>query len=149
MNLERSSQSPPLSSEQDKYVQIFRRSGDNLLNLINAIPGLPKVEASQLDLEQTGFSLSDYLGKVIEMVAPLAYEKGLRLVCEIAPGANNDLVGDPSRLRQMLLNLLGNAIKFTEAGAVFLKVEQDRTVRRQPHCGSQYRIHTLALRKRS
>jgi PAS domain S-box-containing protein len=114
-----------LSPEQDKYVQIFRRSGDNLLNLINDILDLSKVEASQLDLERTGFSLSDHLEKVIEMVAPRAQEKNLVLVCEIDPNVSNDLVGDPTRLRQVLLNLLGNAIKFTEAGKVSLKVEPD------------------------
>ena len=114
-----------LTSEQDKYVQIFRRSGDNLLNLINDILDLSKVEASQLDLEKTGFSLSDHLEKVIEMVAPRAQEKNLSLVCEIVPSVSNDLVGDPTRLRQVLLNLLGNAIKFTETGSVSLKVELD------------------------
>jgi PAS domain S-box-containing protein len=114
-----------LSPEQDKYVQIFRRSGDNLLNLINDILDLSKVEASQLDLERTGFSLADHLEKVIEMVAPRAHEKGLALICEIAPNVSNDLVGDPTRLRQVLLNLLGNAIKFTATGQVFLKVEPD------------------------
>src|SRR5712664_4350824 len=66
-----------LSPEQDKYVQIFRRAGDNLLNLINDILDLSKVEASQLELERTGFSLSDHLEKVIEMVAPRAHEKTL------------------------------------------------------------------------
>ena len=114
-----------LTPEQDKYVQIFRRSGDNLLNLINDILDLSKVEASQLDLEKTGFSLSDHLEKVIEMVAPRAQEKNLSLDCEIEPSVSNDLVGDPTRLRQVLLNLLGNAIKFTETGNVSLKVELD------------------------
>jgi PAS domain S-box-containing protein len=114
-----------LTPEQDKYVQIFRRSGENLLNLINDILDLSKVEASQLDLERTGFSLGDHLEKVIEMVAPRALEKGLMLRCEIAPNVSNDLIGDPTRLRQVLLNLLGNAIKFTETGKVSLKVEPD------------------------
>jgi PAS domain S-box-containing protein len=116
----------PLTPEQDKYVQIFRRAGDNLLNLINDILDLSKVEASQLELERTGFSLNDLLEKVMEMVAARAYEKGLAMVCEIAPGVANDLIGDPTRLRQVLLNLLGNAVKFTESGEVTLRVEPNR-----------------------
>jgi CheY-like chemotaxis protein/HPt (histidine-containing phosphotransfer) domain-containing protein len=114
-----------LSPEQDKYVQIFRRAGDNLLNLINDILDLSKVEASQLELERTGFSLNDHLEKVTEMVAARAYEKGLAMVCEIAPDVPNDLIGDPTRLRQVLLNLLGNAIKFTQSGEVTLRVAPD------------------------
>src|SRR5260221_43929 len=106
----------PLDPEQDKYVQIFRRAGDNLLHLINDILDLSKVEASQLELECTGFSLNDHLEKVTEMVAARAHEKGLAMVYEIAPSVPNDLVGDPTRLRQVLLNLLGNAIKFTQSG---------------------------------
>ncbi len=112
-----------LSQEQRKYVHIFQRSGDNLLNLINDILDLSKVEASQLDLERTGFSLNDHLEKVIEMVAPRAQEKNLTLVCNISPDVSNDLVGDPTRLRQVLLNLLGNAIKFTASGTISLTVE--------------------------
>jgi PAS domain S-box-containing protein len=115
----------PLTPEQDKYVQIFRRAGDNLLHLINDILDLSKVEASQLELERTRFSLNDLLGKVTEMVAVRAHEKGLVLVCEIAPEVPRDLVGDPTRLRQVLLNLLGNAIKFTESGEVALRVTPD------------------------
>ena len=114
-----------LSPEQNNYVQIFRRAGDNLLHLVNDILDLSKVEASQLELERTGFSLRDLLDKVEEMVAVRAHEKGLALRCEIAKDLPNDLVGDPTRLRQVLLNLLGNAIKFTEAGEVFLRVAPD------------------------
>jgi signal transduction histidine kinase/DNA-binding NarL/FixJ family response regulator len=115
----------PLSPEQNKYVQIVRRASDNLLNLINDILDLSKVEASQLELERTRFSLSDLLEKVREMVGVRAQEKGLTLMFEIAPDAPSDLVGDPTRLRQVLLNLLGNAIKFTEAGEVALRVAPD------------------------
>jgi PAS domain S-box-containing protein len=115
----------PLSPQQDKYVQVFRRAGDNLLNLINDILDLSKVESSQLDLERTGFSLSDHIEKVMEMVAARAEEKGLVIACEIAPNVPNDLIGDPTRLRQVLLNLLSNAIKFTEAGGVTLQVASD------------------------
>ena len=114
-----------LSAEQDKYVQIFRRAGDNLLDLINDILDLSKVEASQLELERIGFSLKDKLAKVMEMVAARAHEKGLTLVCKIAPNVPTDLVGDPTRLRQVLLNLLGNAIKFTQSGEVSLRVALD------------------------
>jgi len=114
-----------LSPEQDKYVQIFRRAGDNLLNLINDILDLSKVEASQLELERIGFSLHDDLDKVMEMIAARGAEKGLILVCEIEAGVPNELTGDPTRLRQVLLNLLGNAIKFTESGQVSLRVSSD------------------------
>ena len=114
-----------LTPEQDKYVRIFRRAGDNLLNLINDILDLSKVEASQLELEQTGFWLNSHLEIVIEMVAARAQEKDLALSCEIADDVPTNLVGDPTRLRQVLLNLLGNAIKFTQSGSVTLKVQQD------------------------
>ncbi len=115
----------PLSVEQDKYVQVFRRAGDNLLNLINDILDLSKVEASQLELERTGFSLTDLLEKVMEMVSVRSEEKGLTLACDIAPDVPVELIGDPTRLRQVLLNLLGNAIKFTESGGVSLRVTRD------------------------
>ena len=114
-----------LSSEQNKYVRVFRRAGDNLMNLINDILDLSKVEAAQLELEQTGFSLSDLLDKIREMLSVRAEEKGLALVFEVAPDVPDNLIGDPNRLRQVLLNLIGNAIKFTESGQVSLHVTPD------------------------
>jgi len=115
----------PLSAEQSKYVQIFRGAGENLLHLVNDILDLSKVEASQLELEHTGFWLHDLLAKVIEMVVLPADEKDLNLTCEIAANAPTELIGDPTRLRQVLLNLLGNAIKFTETGEVAMRVTPD------------------------
>jgi PAS domain S-box-containing protein len=114
-----------LSAEQDKYVQIFRRAGDNLLNLINDILDLSKVEAAQLELEHAGFSLNDLLEKIMEIVAAQARSKGLSLVFEIAPDLPPGLIGDSTRLRQVLLNLLGNAIKFTASGEVSLRVTRE------------------------
>src|SRR3954462_7308605 len=114
-----------ISPEQSKDVQIFRRAGDNLLHLIDDILDLSKVETSQTERERTEFSLKDLLEKVTEMVGVQADEKGLALVCEVAPKVPTNLIGDPTRLRQVLLNLLGNAIKFTESGEVALRVRPD------------------------
>jgi len=111
-----------LSGEQEKYVRIFQRSGENLLNLINDILDLSKVEASQLELERTGFSMHDHLEKIAEMLGPRAREKGLALSIHVAGDVPTELIGDPTRLSQILLNLLGNAIKFTMAGQVALEV---------------------------
>jgi PAS domain S-box-containing protein len=112
-----------LTPEQDKYVQIFRRAGENLLLLINDILDLSKVEASQLELERTGFRLTEMLANLVEMVAVRAREKGLTLSCDIVADVPDCLIGDPTRMTQVLLNLLGNAIKFTESGHVSLGVD--------------------------
>ena len=114
-----------LSATQDRYVQIFRRAGENLLNLINDILDLSKVEASQLELESTGFSLKEQTEIAMEMVAARAQEKGLILSCNIVADVPDNVIGDPTRLRQVLMNLLGNAIKFTASGTVSLRVEPD------------------------
>src|SRR5215218_3210669 len=95
-----------LSPEQDRYVQIFRRAGDNLLHLVNDILDLSKIEASQLELERTPFSLHDLLDKVTEMVSVRADEKALALLCAIDPEVPTERIGDPTRLRQVLLNLI-------------------------------------------
>ncbi|WP_447977642.1 PAS domain S-box protein [Candidatus Nitrospira bockiana] len=111
-----------LTPEQQEYVGIFRRAGMNLLNLLNDILDLTKVEAGYLELEQVDFDLRDVVDKTAEMMALRAAEKGLELACSVAPDVPVDLVGDPGRLRQILLNLLGNAIKFTGQGEVELRV---------------------------
>jgi len=116
-----------LTQEQDRYVQIFRRAGDNLLLLINDILDLSKVEASQLELEHTGFWMHELLANLTDMVAGRAHEKGLELTCEIAADVPLGLVGDPTRVSQVLLNLIGNAIKFTESGHVRLHVQRDQS----------------------
>jgi len=114
-----------LHEEQRGYVDIFQKAGANLLALINDILDLAKVESGHFELESIGFDLRALLEKLIEMMASRSQDRGLRLVLEILPDVPSGLVGDPNRLRQILLNLIGNALKFTERGSVTLRVEQD------------------------
>ncbi len=115
----------PLPEEQRAYVRIFQKAGANLLNLINDILDLSKVESGHVELESIGFDLQSFLEKIIEMMASPAQDRGLKLTLEVLPGVPEGLVGDPSRVRQILVNLLGNALKFTERGSVALRVEPD------------------------
>ena len=114
-----------LASEQRKYLRIFRRAGGNLLNLINDILDLSKVEVGHLELESTEFDLSDLLEKAIEILALRANEKGLELACHISPDVPCAVIGDPHRLHQIILNLISNAIKFTDSGSVLVWVTPD------------------------
>jgi two-component system, sensor histidine kinase and response regulator len=119
----------PLMPEQQEYVGIFRRAGLSLLNLLNDILDLSKVEAGYLELERIEFDLHEVIDKTSEMMALRAHEKNLELGCSVAPEAAIALIGDPNRLKQVLLNLIGNAIKFTEQGTVALRVIQDPDVK--------------------
>ena len=116
----------PLSREQKEYVQIFRRAGGTLLTLINDILDLSKVEAGHMELEAVDFDLHDVVEKAVEVAALRAHEKGLELTSHAMSDVPTNLVGDPTRLRQVLLNLLGNAVKFTERGEVALRIELER-----------------------
>jgi len=114
-----------MTPEQREYVGIFRRAGDNLLGVINDILDFSKVEAGQIELEHIEFELSDVLEKVTEVAALRAHAKGLELSARIRPGVPGRLKGDPGRLRQILLNLLGNATKFTDRGELVVRVGLD------------------------
>jgi signal transduction histidine kinase/DNA-binding response OmpR family regulator len=115
----------PLTSEQQQYVQIFKRAGETLLDLINDILDLSKIEAGHLELDEIPFDLVDLVEKVFEVMSVRAHARKLELTWRIAPGTPTLLRGDPHRIRQILLNLLGNALKFTEDGEVVLHVERD------------------------
>ncbi len=114
-----------LASEQREYVRIFRKAGSQLLDLINDILDLSKVESGHLTLESLDFDLGEVLDKTLEIMAIRAHEKGLELALRIAPEVSTALVGDPARLRQVLIDLIGNAIKFTPKGEVIVRVESD------------------------
>jgi signal transduction histidine kinase/DNA-binding response OmpR family regulator len=114
-----------LTPEQRKYLRIFRRAGGTLLNLINDILDLSKVEAGHLDLESIEFDLHEVIDKTMEILAMRANEKGLELAGHVDPHVPRFLIGDPTRLTQILINLIGNALKFTEKGSVLVQVTND------------------------
>src|SRR6202522_476943 len=112
-----------LDAEQIQYVDVFRRAGANLLVLINDILDLSKIEAGHLEMEEVDFDLEELVDEVIALIGIKTRAKGLVLLPHLSRGLTTALVGDPTRLRQVLINLLGNAVKFTEAGEVLLKVQ--------------------------
>ena len=114
-----------LSPDQQEQLGILRRSSTNLLDLINDILDLSKIESGRLGLEQITFDLHEVLDKATELMALRAKEKGLELLVSTASGVPISLIGDPHRLRQVIVNLVGNAIKFTERGEVAVKVMRD------------------------
>lgn len=116
-------QETPLSPQQQEYFRILQRSGNNLLNLVNDILDLSKVESGRLEMEEIEFDLEELLAKTTEDLAMRAHEKGLELNWQLA-AIPPLLKGDPGRLRQILTNIVGNALKFTERGAISLRVEQ-------------------------
>jgi two-component system sensor histidine kinase/response regulator len=115
----------PLTKEQDRYVEVFRTAGEALLSLVDDILDLSKIEARQLVLEAIDFNLRELIEETIEIYALKTDEKGIELICHIAPHVPSYVRGDPARLRQVLLNLIGNAIKFTEKGEIVVRVMQD------------------------
>ncbi|MBF0622718.1 MAG: response regulator [Magnetococcales bacterium] len=121
-----------LSKEQRQYVEIFHRAGDNLLELINDILDLSKVEAGRLELEQAPFSLRDTLHQLVDMMTLRTKERGLTLELHINDTVPDQITGDPKRLRQVLINLVGNAVKFTHEGGITITAEPDPNST-QPH----------------
>ncbi|MCV6636613.1 PAS domain S-box protein [Candidatus Albibeggiatoa sp. nov. NOAA] len=111
-----------LDAQQRHYVNLIRSSGEGLLTVINDVLDFAKIEAGKLKLETVEFDLSSLLEEVIELFSPPANQKGLEMACRFPPLLPNLLIGDPGRLRQIITNLLGNAIKFTEQGEVVLSV---------------------------
>jgi PAS domain S-box-containing protein len=111
-----------LDEEQHRYAEIVRSSGEALLTLINDILDFSKIEAGKLELESLNFDLQGLLDDFAAALAERAQQKGLELICAADPGVPAWLSGDPGRLRQILTNLVGNAIKFTQKGEISVRV---------------------------
>jgi CheY-like chemotaxis protein len=112
----------PLAADQREYAETIRVSGEALLTIINDILDFSKIESGKLEMERMEFSLRECVEGALDLLAPRAAEKRIDLLYEIADGVPTNLSGDPSRLRQVLVNLLGNALKFTAQGEVLLAV---------------------------
>jgi len=112
-----------LSARQREYLETVKNSADSLLTVINDVLDFSKIEAGKLELETVPFGLRDALEETLRTLAARAHAKGLELACRIAPEIPQTLVGDPTRLRQIVVNLVGNAIKFTETGEICVSVE--------------------------
>lgn len=115
-----------LSPEQREDLNVVVSSSYALLSVINDILDFSKIEAGKLELEEMAFNLRDFLGDSLKIVASKAHEKRLELVYRVAPNAPDRLVGDPARLRQVILNLVGNAVKFTSEGEIVVSVEMNQ-----------------------
>ncbi|NLS94404.1 MAG: response regulator [Planctomycetaceae bacterium] len=116
-----------LSPRQREYLSVVRESGEALVTVINDILDFSKIEAGKLDIRCEPFDLHDALGNTMKFLAVRAHEKSLELVYRVAPDVPRQVVGDSTRLRQVLVNLVGNAIKFTERGEVMLDVVRDHS----------------------
>ncbi len=114
----------PLDAAQTRYVEILRNAGDHLINVVNDILDFSKIEAGQLRLEAVDFNLRELIETTVEFLSPRARKRGIGLACDLPRTVPTMLVGDPHRLRQILVNLISNAIKFTENGEVIVRVEQ-------------------------
>jgi signal transduction histidine kinase/CheY-like chemotaxis protein len=112
-----------LNSEQSEYLHMVKGSADALLILLNDILDFSKIEAGKLELDHLSFDLRKNLGEVVKTLAIKAQQKGLELIFDVAPEVPANVAGDPGRIRQVLMNLVGNAIKFTERGEIEVSVQ--------------------------
>lgn len=113
----------PLYPEQKQYIDAIKTSGENLLVIINDILDFSKIDAGAIHFEQIDFKLSEVISTLTDLMLPKSVEKGIKLSVALNPNVPNGLVGDPTRLNQILLNLVGNAIKFTEKGDIRITAE--------------------------
>jgi len=115
----------PLLPQQQDWLKIVQESAESLLSLLNDVLDFSKIEAEKLDLEEVEFQLRDSLGATLKSLALQAHRKSLEIVYDIDPGVPERVLGDPTRLRQVLVNLVGNAIKFTNRGEIRVRVHPE------------------------
>ncbi len=115
----------PITPEQKDYLTVVEESAESLLSLISNILDFSKIEAGKLDIEKLEFGLRDTVAGILKSLAVSAHKRGLEIVLRVDPSVPDRVIGDPTRLRQVLMNLVGNAIKFTEKGDVVVRISID------------------------
>src|SRR6202022_4221166 len=113
-----------LTVEQREHLGLVQLSAESLLSIINDILDFSKIEAGKLELESIPFDLRESLGETMKALSFRAHQKGLELIYEVQPEVPEALLGDPGRVRQILINLIGNAIRFTERGEIVVSVQE-------------------------
>jgi two-component system sensor histidine kinase/response regulator len=130
-----------LTSQQREFLSMVRDSADSLLSVINDILDFSKIEAGKFDLESLAFPLRDTLGDTMKTLALRAHKKGLELACQVLADVPDGLVGDPARLRQVVVNMVGNAIKFTDSGEVVMRVEREAGIAQKSEAAEEVVLH--------
>jgi signal transduction histidine kinase len=132
-----------VTPEQREYLEMVKVSGDSLMELLNGVLDLSKIEAGKLDLEPIEFPLSVRLSETLKVMQFRAKQKGLELTWRSGPDVPEFLVGDPMRLRQILVNLVGNAIKFTDRGEIVVDVQTQKVSRESVEL--HFRVHDSGI----
>ena len=134
-----------LTTEQRSYLEIVRTSGENLLQVINDILDFSKIEAGRLDLEELEFDARDTVEEALDVLAIRALEKDIEIVGQVDPSIPLQLKGDPGRLRQILVNLIGNAVKFTSEGTIAVSAEIDPNQQSDEYCCLRFAVSDTGI----
>lgn len=132
-----------LSDDQKKYVEIFKKSGDNLLNIVNDILDISKIESGNLKIEKNKFNLKNLITEITDMMSVRANEKNIKLKATIDPDMCENLIGDSYRIKQILMNIVGNALKFTFQGYVSIDVRP--YPENSPQCKIKFSIQDTGI----
>jgi signal transduction histidine kinase/CheY-like chemotaxis protein/HPt (histidine-containing phosphotransfer) domain-containing protein len=135
----------PLNDEQRRYAGTLRNSADHLLQVINDVLDFSKLEADRVELHDVAFDLEETVDSVVEIVAPRAFEKGLFISASVDPSLPDRVCGDPAAFRQILLNLAGNAVKFTAQGHVCIEVARDTEAMQRGRVGLLVRVRDTGI----
>ena len=136
-----------LNTQQRNYLNTLGQSADALMRLLNDILDISKIEAGRMELEQASFDIRDVVLDASRVMVVPAAKKGLEVSCRVAPDVPSEAIGDAGRLRQIIVNLVGNALKFTQEGEIFIDCQVERTEQQEnSRCTSPSKTRESASR---